>query len=652
MSELVSIGFLYIAQEDSSFDDEKTQSRKNIFKFGLSKHPEHRLYDYNRPANVVVPWIFIFVVSIRNFNNYTLSSLETEVKKRHKKELFRKQEIFRTNDNKFIYQTAIDVLDEKGVEYEIIDHTQIKPKMYKKKVNKSISLVNCSIEQLWNHQIVCIMLSKENDKYTFVCPAGTGKSLIGIGIINELKGKWLYITYGINNTKVITQILRNKGITVFNYKEELPENLPENYIIVSTYNSSKKFKNHDFYGIIYDECHRICITKKNILSDFQFAVRNMKCQKQFFLTATKKFINETKNKELISMHNDGYFGSCYELKLKRAIREGLIVDYRVLYHTKSLDNLLESIKKYKPFKSLIFCETINECNIVQKYLEESLDDTNVYVYHSKNNNRYILNNFKKYRKTIIVCCDMLTTGFDEPDITDIFHYSITLSYIQNTQRNGRGQRLSKMIQKSYCRLHYFITKSEDILKTMECLMKNDQRIKTQLIKICSGGCSHMFPELKIENGNEEKILTPNVLLKRDAIKIICNTKKTPLENLQKILRKQNSLCELKDVLYDRKQILEHEYVNIWNTITKKDVDDWVRFSMNDDTYYKYIGQFETDTKKIKKICMHFNIQTPKDYKNINHVKLPPYKFIINGGIKEIKNLQTFLSECFNGESEC
>jgi hypothetical protein len=267
--------------------------------------------------------------------------------------------------------------------------------------------------------------------------------------------------------------------------------------------------------------------------------------------------------------------------------------------------------------------------------------------HSNTNDSSLVEKFKtntqEYGNTIgniFVCCQMLSVGFDVPEISTIVHYTTTESHILYWQRNGRGLRF--LPTKEYCEIFHCLNSVDDIKMVIENLYTRDNRITPK----------NIHDHLSIETKNEhcERIVIydnfqiPLADLERNVVRIL-NTEPSPTSQLKQILRYRN---KYEAVLYDGHDIIQQytgiieDIESILNDMIKK--HGLPKFCLPENVYEKYVSHFELDEQKIKHICESNNIKSVDDYcKNENrHIKLPPYKFILNGGIPSIKNLSDTL----------
>ena len=250
------------------------------------------------------------------------------------------------------------------------------------------------------HQLIALKkISQElikNSRATVVMACGTGKTDVGfwyykanmpklalvlvpsIALVKQIRSDWLsqitdeIVTFQLCSSKDTTKkddeyIIEKKdlGMTIETdpiiLKKWLNKYKNKNKIIFSTYQSSKilkkSLKKNQFIDIaIFDEAHRTATVKKNIDSNFNFALfdKNIPIKKRLFMTATRRILSTRQTdttgsgKLLVSMDNENIYGKiCYNLsfyeasKKFNAIARPKIILTEVLNH--EVDELLTRI---------------------------------------------------------------------------------------------------------------------------------------------------------------------------------------------------------------------------------------------------------------------------------------------------------------------
>lgn len=221
-------------------------------------------------------------------------------------------------------------------------------------------------------QAVKHFVKEDNSRGKLIFPCGSGKSLTGYWITQELKSKstiiavpslslvkqtldvylreivakgkkvkWLCICSdeGIGSEEDIVFKTENLGVpcqTDPTYiKKWLLENKDENIVIFTTYQSGRiiaevskdlKFK---FDVGIFDEAHKTVGSDKKLFSHLLFE-KNISIDKRIFMTATERFYAGSKD-DIISMDDEDIYGDTFaQMSFKEAIEMELLTDYKVI----------------------------------------------------------------------------------------------------------------------------------------------------------------------------------------------------------------------------------------------------------------------------------------------------------------------------------
>jgi superfamily II DNA or RNA helicase len=228
------------------------------------------------------------------------------------------------------------------------------------------------------HQIKAIkqalkhFVKENNTRGKLIFPCGSGKSLTGYWMTQELKSqstiiavpslslvkqtldvylreivakgikvKWLCICSdeGIGSEEDIVFKTENLGVPCQTdpvyIKKWLLENKDENIVIFTTYQSGRiiaevsrdlKFK---FDVGIFDEAHKTVGSDKKLFSHLLFE-ENIAIDKRIFMTATERFYAGSKD-DIISMDDEDIYGDTFaQMSFKEAIEMELLTDYKVI----------------------------------------------------------------------------------------------------------------------------------------------------------------------------------------------------------------------------------------------------------------------------------------------------------------------------------
>ena len=221
-------------------------------------------------------------------------------------------------------------------------------------------------------QAVKHFIKKDNTRGKLIFPCGSGKSLTGYWMTQELKSKatiiavpslslvkqtldiylreivakgkkvkWLCICSdeGIGSEEDIVFKTDNLGVPCQTdpvyIKKWLLENKDENIVIFTTYQSGRiiaevskdlKFK---FDVGIFDEAHKTVGSDKKLFSHLLFE-ENISIDKRIFMTATERFYAGSKD-DVISMDDEDIYGDTFaQMSFKEAIEMELLTDYKVI----------------------------------------------------------------------------------------------------------------------------------------------------------------------------------------------------------------------------------------------------------------------------------------------------------------------------------
>ena len=251
----------------------------------------------------------------------------------------------------------------------------------------------------------------------------------------------------------------------------------------------KVFEHYDpdfFDLVIIDECHR------SGFGDWFGVLEHFTAALQLGLTATPREIEET-NRVLVDEEKRRdtyhYFGEpIFVYSLKQAIEDGYLVPYLMEERVTNVDedgfdgpdgrhyttdnferdirmpdrttaiaeDLWEVLGKYglRNEKSIIFCVDDTHAAMVAAELRRLSGDNDyaARITRAERNSHQLERNFAivgPSKPRIAVSVDLLTTGFDAPDVRNIVFLRPLRSAILYKQMKGRGTRLCEDINKRY-----------------------------------------------------------------------------------------------------------------------------------------------------------------------------------------------------------
>ena len=243
----------------------------------------------------------------------------------------------------------------------------------------------------------------------------------------------------------------------------------------------------DFFDVVVvDECHR------SGFGDWFGVLEHFQSAYQLGLTATPREIDQSGRPltEFELRHDTfEYFGEPkYIYSLKQAIEDGFLVPYLLeerisnldedgftgpdgkRYTTKNFErdirlpdrtraiteDLWSTLGKYelRDEKTIIFCVDDTHAAFVAAELRHLSSDGNyaARITRSERNSHQLERNFAEVggaKPRVAVTVDLLTTGFDAPDVKNIVFFRPVKSSILYKQMKGRGTRLCEDIDKRY-----------------------------------------------------------------------------------------------------------------------------------------------------------------------------------------------------------
>ena len=347
---------------------------------------------------------------------------------------------------------------------------------------------------------------KQNNKGILYMPCGTGKTITSYWICKELCAKRTIIAvpslYLLNQTynEYIKQDLnvkyliigsdfddnKVKATTDKEYIANFLQNNSDNYVIITTYQSSKLVYdisielNVKYDLCIYDEAH------KTVGSEYREYCSLLKddvsIDKRLFLTATEKIYNNIDD-DILSMNDKNKYGKIiYNYTLKRAIESNYLCDYKIIasimnnnvinkdnYSAKlylTADLIIKSFKKYNGISHMLTFSNFNEtANSLYNILIEMVKDTDIRVFilsgdDSIRKRKDVVKEFYNCSNAIICSAKIFNEGVNIPIVDSICFTEDKGSEIDIVQCCGRPLRLYPNKKLAYIILP-IIVKSEE-----------------------------------------------------------------------------------------------------------------------------------------------------------------------------------------------
>jgi superfamily II DNA or RNA helicase len=406
---------------------------------------------------------------------------------------------------------------------------------------------------------------KKKHRGCLFLPCGTGKTLISYWFAQEMKYKKILIL--VPNLTLVSQILNNwvtqnfaknidnnKWLVVCSDKDvrinedplvintkDLPfdtttnekkiksflkDNDKQNFLIISTYNSSHKISsiskkmNYTFDLCIFDEAHKTVGTKDKLFSNALYE-KNIRIKKRLFMTATKRVIHG--HEKIVDMRNEKIYGQiAHEISFKEAIEGNnpRLCNYKFKALGISKDKILELWKsnpqvrsknldsttmKYlsglillfniwnqnKLRKGITFHNTIGGsenfkkiAEQYQKYLNPN-NDVQFFNISSKRSltgdKQSIISDFANDKKSIITNARCLVEGVDVPAVDIILFADKKKSRVDIVQAIGRCLRKSPGKKFGYIVVPFIFDKNQ----SKEKLLQSDYKDVIKTIRILS-----------------------------------------------------------------------------------------------------------------------------------------------------------------------
>lgn len=358
-----------------------------------------------------------------------------------------------------------------------------------------------SQKNLFSHQVEAlnILKSKYNDfeKKTaalIVVPTGGGKTQIAVSWLKELKPYTFKIIWFAQSFELLNQANKNFEIEIpelkkliisshrsHNKVKDISED--ENLIIITTNTAIKNLKQEDnplknfinknkdnLFILILDEAHHSPAEGcKKMLNNLFNELK--KCW-LLGLTATPTYTDRKRRGWLWKIFSDGII---YEVSKEILQKQKILANENYIqkkipnrvnisdeefkkiikYSTDVPEHIVEELasnqkrndfiineylnNKNKYGKTIIFLDRWFQCEYIKKKLIEHniLADA---VYYQNNNNKLIIEQFKKNTLQVLLNVKILTEGTDIPDVQTIFITRQTNSHILLRQMIGRGLR--------------------------------------------------------------------------------------------------------------------------------------------------------------------------------------------------------------------
>ena len=302
-----------------------------------------------------------------------------------------------------------------------------------------------------------------------VAPTGSGKSLILGKIVSDIAAAGDRVIVLTHRAELIEQDA--KAIKAFTNQKiainsaSLKRREDGNITVAGIQSIYKKIGFYDV--VIVDECHLIPRSKNTMYGSFLDGAKNLNPKlKKVGLSATPYRLDSG----LLHKGKDAIFdGIAFDIKVKGLIDKGYLVPLRSKAGSKQID--LKGVKKRggdfipKDLAAAADKEDITAAAVMDIFkhgedrkswlifasgvehayhIHDKIADSEVITGETPQDERKrIIDDFKNYRLRCIINCQVLTTGFDAPNIDLIAMLTATESTGLYVQMLGRGTRIKE-----------------------------------------------------------------------------------------------------------------------------------------------------------------------------------------------------------------
>lgn len=315
--------------------------------------------------------------------------------------------------------------------------------------------------ELYEHQNISLKEIKNRRKvgtkaFLIVLPTAAGKSKIVEEDIRE---------FAKNKKKFKGLIMVPSINTLTDWKERIRESLPEleDKIEVQTYaymaRHYSEVNSHYYNYLVVDEAHHaVAPVLKRVIqyynADFMVGLTatdkrldNKKLESVFGAYETTLSLKEAMEKEVVAKANvyrietnvdlsrvrfngKDYVNADLEQKIRVTSRNELIVSVLKEYFTSGEAGLRQGV---------IFCVNVTHANEMAKLLNNAGISATSYTGHTKNPLK-VMEEFKQKKIRFLCACNMISEGWDYPDLGILVMARPTLSKVLYLQQIGRGLR--------------------------------------------------------------------------------------------------------------------------------------------------------------------------------------------------------------------
>lgn len=243
-------------------------------------------------------------------------------------------------------------------------------------------------------------------------------------------------------------------------KEHLAQ--PGKRLVYCTYQSAPKLKGFKFDLGIFDEAHKTAGWQHKSFG-FPLHDKNIRIKHRVFFTATPR-VSRATNDEVASMDDVKVYGpKVYELPFRKAVKRGLICDYRLVIseinedvdtqHHAALQVAIQKAMDARGIKKVFaFFRTVDQARVFAT--DTAGFDPSVTVLHvngamSTEERNGVIAQFEKADRAVLTNARCLTEGVDVPAVDMVVFAQAKRSTIDIVQAAGRAMRNSPGKERGY-----------------------------------------------------------------------------------------------------------------------------------------------------------------------------------------------------------
>lgn len=317
---------------------------------------------------------------------------------------------------------------------------------------------------------------KERDSLMIVVPTGGGKTVIFSHLIKTLGLKTLIVAH---TRELINQC--EKTLRILNVKNA------EVFTIQKCYKNIDKIDEYDF--LVIDECHRSCsISYIKLIEKFKgkkllgVTATPFRSDGQWLMDIYGKKLSPLSLIDMIEVDLlcdfEGYRvrTDCSLKGVSHASGDFIASRLASVINVKNRNELI--VREYKKIapgeKSLCFTVNIAHAKeLTQEFLNAGISCAAVHGEISRTSRDRRIEEFKNGDLQVLVSCQILTEGFDEPSISCLLMARPTLSKVLYMQMIGRGSRIYP--GKKICKVIEFTDNQYDVCSLEELILSSSRR---------------------------------------------------------------------------------------------------------------------------------------------------------------------------------